>query len=408
MGEMTSALPFSGGIFGFVRAATGPYYGFMVACCEVFLSLTIVIGVTQYATVIPLMTGYIDSSFQTKLIGIFFGLNLFINLLGGKPFWIIVNMAGFLIFFLLFTYIFGILLEVNKSTTDFNTYCKTDKPLEFDGIMLQYPGVLAQFLGLEYIPLLSELTAEPRKTIPRAMMICSTTFLVFTIFVSLAACSTAPGQMILQMVPTPLMFGFQKILNVDFNQSVWLHFPALYSSTFTLIFCSGRQLFTIAKSGFLPSFFTQTTPQTGSPFVTLTLVCSVGVGIAMFFNDYPEYSPTLIAAIYICSYIVLMNAFIAYLFFRKKYSTLLRSFHSPLGRWGAFYGIGWCLFGFISEFHYQNRQPVLNAIYILLIYLGCATLFYWFYLVRNQVFSEEEKKLLFKAYLINGKSNRPL
>eukprot|EP01040_Poterioochromonas_malhamensis_P001405 gene1405-biopygen183 len=34
MGEMSSALPFSGGVFGFVRAALGPFFGFMVASCN--------------------------------------------------------------------------------------------------------------------------------------------------------------------------------------------------------------------------------------------------------------------------------------------------------------------------------------------------------------------------------------
>ena len=40
MAEMSSALPFSGGIFGFVRAALGPYMGFLVACSEFVYCIT--------------------------------------------------------------------------------------------------------------------------------------------------------------------------------------------------------------------------------------------------------------------------------------------------------------------------------------------------------------------------------
>ncbi len=403
MGEMTSALPFSGGIFGFVRAASGPYYGFVVACFEVFVCLVIVVAITQFATVIPLMAGYIDVTFQSRLIGIFFGLNLFINLLGGSTFWLIVNMAGFLIFFLLLTYMFGTLLDVNKPEVDYKIFCKTDKRVEFDALMFQFSSVLAQFQGLQYLPLLSEFTAEPRKSIPRAMVVCSTTSLVFSICVSVAACSSLPGQFIVQMVPTPLMFGFQRILKIDFVESVWLNFPAIYAAILTVSFSSARQLYMIAKSGFLPSFFTYKTPQTGTPMVALLVTTAVGVGMAMMLQDYPDFLNPIIRMIDLCTFFIFLNAFVAYILFKKKYSSLPRDFRSPLGIWGAYIGIGINLLEIIAEFKYQNQQDIMIAFYVLLVLFGCVTIFYWVYLVRNQSFSEEEKKLMFKAYLINGK-----
>lgn len=149
MGEMTSALPFSGGIFGFVRAATGPYYGFIVACLEVIFCLSYVIGVHQYCTVIPVTAGFIDISDMPNLIGIFYGFNLFLNLLGGKPYWIIVCLAGFAIFFLLLSFLFGTLIDVNKANINFIDNCRTTKHATFAAIMEERPFAVAQFQGLQ-------------------------------------------------------------------------------------------------------------------------------------------------------------------------------------------------------------------------------------------------------------------
>lgn len=402
MGEMTSALPFSGGIFGFVRAATGPYYGFMVACLEVIFCLSYQITITYVCVMIITYAASLESSYTPNLIFIVYGFNFFLNLLGGKPFWIVVCLAGFTTFFLLLCFLFGTLVDVNKSNINFIDYCKTNKPVTFEALMQERLTVISQFQGLQYLPLLSEYTVEPRKSIPRAMMFCATEFLTFSIFVALAACSTFPGQMILQMVPTPLVFGYQHIFKIDLVKSVWLHFPGIFAPTLTFLYCTGRQLYMIAKSGFLPSFFAYTTPETGTPIVTLTLGTLIGSGMNLLIYYYPDYMQVITFVLILSCHIVFINAFVAYLFFRKKYVSLPRSFTSPLGVWGAYYGIGNNFLGFISIFKYSSRTSALLALYILLIFLASVTIFYWVYLVKHQKFSEEEKKLMFKAYLING------
>ncbi len=406
MGEMTSALPFSGGIFGFVRAATGPYYGFIVACVEILFCLAYQIIITYVCVSIPVYTGAVEDSYIPNLIFIVYGFNLFINLLGNKPFWIIVNLAGFLTFFLLLCLLFGTLVDVNKSNISFTTYCQTKKAVTFEAVMAERLVAISQFQGLQYLPLLSEYTAEPRKSIPRAMVFCASEFITFSVFITLAACSTFPGETILQMVPTPLMFGFQNIFNTNTYNSMWLHFPGIYAPTLTFLFCSGRQLFMIAKSGFLPSFFTYTTPQTNTPIVTLAIGTIIGSVMNLTFYYYSDYLIVLQYVLILASHIVFINAFIAYLFFRKKYMSLPRSFTSPLGVWGAYYGIVNNLFGFVSIFKYSSRTNALDAFYLLLVFIVSSTIFYWVYLVKRQTFSAEEKQLMFKAYLINGKKEQ--
>ncbi len=57
MGEMASALPFSGGAYGFVRAVLGPYLGFMVACCEFVYCTTYTVIMVSRLLNLPTLYG---------------------------------------------------------------------------------------------------------------------------------------------------------------------------------------------------------------------------------------------------------------------------------------------------------------------------------------------------------------
>ncbi len=407
MGEMTSALPFSGGIFGFVRAATGPYYGFIVACFETIFCLANLTSMIRFCILIPVLAGVVKVDYTPQLIYITYGFILFLNLLGGKPFWIVVSLAGLTTLVLLLIYLGGTLKDLNRSNVDFKVYCegKNPLPVEIETMLQERWIAVTQFQGVQYLPLLSEYVKEPRKTIPRVMMICVSEFLTFSVFISLAACSTYPGQKILKMVLLPLQYGFMHIFTIDAPTAIWLNFPGLFAPTLTMLYCSGRQLYMIAKSGLLPSFLTFTTPGTGTPCLTLIIATAVCASINHAMYNKPEIFDQIINVVIISSHVVFMNAFVAYLFFQKKYSSMPRSFRSPLGIWGAIYGLCNNIIGCFAVIKYNLRGESLYLIYVLVAYFGAATIFYWGYMVRHQKFSEEEKRLMFKAYLINGKRN---
>lgn len=223
MGEMSSALPFSGGIFGFVRAATGPYYGFVVACFEVIFCLANLVVIVRFCVYIPVLTGIVERPFTPYLIVLNYGVILIINLLGGKPFWACIVVIAFTTLLFLIIFLFGTLADVDKSRVSYDDYCKTDVSVTFEALMKDRWLAVSQFQGLQYLPLLSEYVAEPRKSIPRAMVLCATELVCFSIFITLAACSTYPGQAILQQTLVPLIFGYKDIFKIDLIDAIWLH-----------------------------------------------------------------------------------------------------------------------------------------------------------------------------------------
>jgi hypothetical protein len=89
---------------------------------------------------------------------------------------------------------------------------------------------------------------------------------------------------------------------------------------------------------------------------------------------------------------------VSFIVFRLYYSSIKREFTSPLGIPGAVYGLLVFLFMFIILSWFES-QP---AIMIFAIYVALLVAYYFLVVQKRQVFSEEEKTVLFKAYLIKS------
>ncbi len=402
MSEMISALPFSGGIFGFVRAAAGPYFGYVTAWFEIAFILTyIVIKVDQViALMIALNVFTVD--FHPYAVVIFYATSFVWNVVGGKPFWSLVCLLGAGTFFLYLIYLGGVAdASLNLKTIDYRTFCETAIPFTFDNMMPGRTNINGFYQGLHFIPLLSDTLKRPREQIPKALIICSVTFVVLSVFLSLSACSQFPGIAKLTKAKYPLQYGFSNVFNVSLFDSIWFNAPGMYAVALCLFFCAGKQIYAISKSGLLFAAFSVTTPVLGTPYLSYLAAAVIGTGLNIYVYFYNEegYAEVRNVAV-LASHVVFFLAFVTYILFKLYYSSLTRSFTSPLGIWGAIYGMGNYLIGIISIVHYSGNTYF--SLYALCCLFGAVTAFFWLYMVRYQNFSEEEKKLMFKAYLINA------
>lgn len=159
----------------------------------------------------------------------------------------------------------------------------------------------------------------------------------------------------------------------------------------------------ITKSGLLPSLFKKTLPGSGAPYVCYAVVALAGVALNLHGLSYPSDLTEIRALSLIASYFIFICCFIAYLAFRRKFSSMTRSFTNPLGDYAAIYGIINFVSAGIGVIFYSS----MNLLFLVVLggYLVVASIFFWVYLVHNQKFSEEEKQIMFKAYLINANRN---
>mmetsp|Transcript_16646 Transcript_16646/g.18016 ORF Transcript_16646/g.18016 Transcript_16646/m.18016 type:complete len:692 (+) Transcript_16646:75-2150(+) len=396
MAEMSSTLPFSGGIFGFVRAALGPYNGFLVACSEFIYCTTYLTLKVQRVITIP------NDEYMSNpvLICLIYGTCLVFSLIGGKPFFIFTSLLGFFVLMLLIIYLCGTISKIGTPEVSFDTYAGPFLPMTWDNIMEGRISANAQFNGMQLFPLLSGYLREPREQVPRVLLFSIFLFIAMSMFVTFASVSQDSGGKALSSANLPLQFGYARIFNMNLSATKWLDLPSQFGTTLCFFYCGGKQLHAISRSGLLPSALKATIPGLETPYLCYTLAAVVGCGLSILLVYNPTYVAEVRAVSLMASYHIFIVCFISYMVFRTKFSSMTRSFKNPLGYFAPIFGIVNYLMGVLAVLRYTTAN------YLFLVPLAgifvIASVFFWTYLVKYQKFSEEEKKLMFKAYLINA------
>jgi len=153
--------------------------------------------------------------------------------------------------------------------------------------------------------------------------------------------------------------------------------------------------------------FKKLVPGSDAPYVSYIFTAMVGIGMNMYFLYSPTYLGEIKAISSFLSVSIAISCLLSYLIFRRKYSSVARSFVNPLGDFAGIYGALTFCFSPLGNIMYN---PTVNKMYLVGIaayWLACA-IFFVVYLVRHQKFSEEEKKVMFKAYLINANRKKRL
>lgn len=396
--EMTSALPFSGGIYGLVRAFTLPVLGYIVAVFELTMNLFYVSPVVYNLSTLPVRSGVMPRNLTLLHSFLVYFIILVILLIGGKLFWKLNALFGVMVMIIFFIYIIGSCTYADFDEWGLGKHGNSFSETEF---MKQIPLVSTLYLGIQLIPLTSRCTSEPKKDVPIVMSICMVVFAFFSFGLITTAVSQYPGIDNLTIRSTPLTYGFSRIFDLNFSTARWINYPFLFTTSFSFIFFCGRQASCMARSGLIPNIFQRVIPVLDTPYVSLlTFVC-----LSFCLNVVIYYDEPIIRDLYLVtsmsSFIVYIAALIGYIRFHKKYSSLERYFTSPFGIFGAYCGIA--IFGccFIGGAFFQTGSYVAIIIISITAVLG---FLYFFLLSRSHVFSEEEKQELFKAYLVNGKN----
>ena len=94
---------------------------------------------------------------------------------------------------------------------------------------------------------------------------------------------------------------------------------------------------------------------------------------------------------------------VSYLYFHFHLSELQRSFRNPFGIYGAIYAILTFSIAIISGTFLKGVHGFIAGAICAAFLLG-VWIFYYVYMAKHQHFSDEEREMMFKAYLIRGKS----
>jgi ethanolamine permease len=355
IGEMSAAMPHTGGAYSFSRAAMGPWGGFITGISE-----TIEYVVTT-AVVVWFSAVYADSALHA-LVGIslpaplwwailyvlFIGLNSLGASVGFRFALVvaIISMAVIVLFAILAfangAVDFGKLLDI-KPTEGNSTFL----PFGGVGILFALPFAIWFFLGIEELPLAAEEATNPAKDIPKAGVwgiITLAFFGLLVLFLNPAVTGTK-GISVGADSGEPLLAGFRVFL--PDNVAAILSIAALIgllASLQGIMFAYGRNMYSLSRAGYYPKFLSLTGRKHQTPWVALVVGGVVGyIILLVVLVIIPAIDPKAAAsASGVILFIAVFGAVISYMMqmvsfvlLRRKFPNANRPYKSPTGVAGA-------------------------------------------------------------------------
>jgi ethanolamine permease len=361
IGEMSAAMPHTGGAYSFSRAAMGPWGGFVTGFAETIEYVVTTAVVVWFSGVyadsaLSLLIGN-DSPDGTLpnwvwwiiLYAVFIGLNSLGASIGFRFALVVAVISiGVILFFAVAAIAtgsvdFSKLLDI--APTDGNS---SFLPFGGIGILFALPFAIWFFLGIEELPLAAEEAHNPAKDIPKAgvwgiVTLAATGLLVLFLnpaVTGTAALTVSPGD-----GDEPLLAGFRVFLP-DSVAAILAIFAliGLLASLQGIMFAYGRNMYSLSRAGYYPKFLSLTGKKHQTPWVALLVGGVVGYLILTFvllvlpaIDEDAASSATgviLFIAVFgaVISYMMQMVAFVV---LRRKFPNAARPWKSPTGVWGA-------------------------------------------------------------------------
>jgi ethanolamine permease len=343
--EMSPALPHTGGAYSFGRSAMGPWGGFITGLGEnmeyVVTTAVVVVAIGFYMNAIFVDLFNWDIPLQVWwLVGyaIFIGINV-MGIETTMRFTVVICILSMLILVVFFI----------AALTDFSVSHLTNIPPEAGnskwlpfgagGIFKNLPFAIWFYLAIEELPLAAEESLDPKKDIPKATMWGIGALIIFGVATLILNTGTSSGAAGIGATGEPLFQGFKDIFGEGTGAALLalVAVVGLVASFHTIIFAAGRNIFSLSRAGYFPSWLSITHGRRKTPYVALLVTGVVGYGLAWWINESAGTNvgaALLTMAVFgaVISYFMQMLSFIL---LRRKLPNIERPYRSPVGVPGA-------------------------------------------------------------------------
>ena len=283
--ELTTSIPHAGGPFAYARHAFGPKGGYFAGAATliefVFAPPAIALAIGAYLNVqFPALDPKV-AAFGAYII--FMGLNI-IGVEIAATFELVITVLA--IFELL---VFMGVVSPGFSLANFvkGGWSGQDHftPASFAGMFAAIPFAIWFFLAIEGVAMAAEEAKNPKRSIPIAYIAGILTLLVLAIGVMLFAGASGDWTK-LSNINDPLPQAMKFIVGA---KSGWLHMLVvlglfgLIASFHGIIIGYSRQIFALARAGFLPRVLARVHPRFKTPYIAI--IAGGVVGILAIFSD---------------------------------------------------------------------------------------------------------------------------
>ncbi|MDR2325750.1 MAG: ethanolamine permease [Acidovorax sp.] len=334
--ELTTAIPHAGGPFAYARRAFGPVGGFVAGFATlvefVFAPPAISLAIGAYLNVqFPSVN---PKYIALGAYALFIGLN-----------WLGVGIAATFELLVTLLAIFELLVFMGVvspgwSWSQFASLgwagSDTFNGAALSGIFASIPFAIWFFLAIEGAAMAAEEARDPQRTIPKAYIAGILTLVSLAFGVMIMAGGVSDWRQ-LANINDPLPQAMKAVLG---GQSGWLHMMVwiglfgLIASFHGILMGYSRQIFALARAGYLPAYFAALSPRFKTPHRALLAGGVIGVA-AIFSDEWVSFGgQTLTANIVTMSVfgaIVMYITSMAALFqLRRTEPHMARSYRAPL------------------------------------------------------------------------------
>ena len=350
--EMSPALPHTGAAYSFARTAMGPWGGFITGLCE---------NVEYVVT--PAVIAFFIGAYLGGILGadvppwiwwiatyvVFLALNIFGVALSFRV-TLVVTLASLAV---LIAFWFSAFPNMDFSRWALNIAPDGSElpdgngplfPMGFSGILATLPFAVWLFLAIEQLPLAAEESVDPKRDMPKGIILGMLTLIVSAFMIVLLNPSVVGvGAHKLGTSGEPLLDGFRAIFSDTGAVALGLvALLGLIASFHTILFAQGRQIFSLSRAGYFPAGLSVTHTTYKTPHIAMIVGSIVGLTIMMimWFALGGEKAGSLIGSVLLnmavfgamLSYILQA---VSFMLLRKNQPNIERPYVSPFGNAGA-------------------------------------------------------------------------
>jgi ethanolamine permease len=389
--EMAPALPHTGGAYSFARTAMGPWGGYITGLAEnmeyILTPAVIVVGVGGYLGAIFGTPPQLAPLWWVLCYALFVALNV-IGVEMSFRVSVVITICALAVLAVFFA---GAVprFDLHRWALDGGAWL----PKGWLGALAALPFALWLYLGIEQLPLASEESHDPARDMPRGILSGLATLILCSFLTVILNAGISPGAAKVGASTEPLFLGFRAIFGSGMGSRVLalLACTGLLASFHTIIYAYGRQIFSLSRAGYFPSWLSVTHGSRKTPHRALIAGSLLGFAVCLAIQFAGQNSPVgavlLNMAVFgaVLAYVLQMLSFIL---LRLNFPQIDRPYRSPLGIPGAGIAIVISLATLVMLFlNPDYRLGVIGAA----LWFFCGIVYFASYAKKRLILSPEEE-----------------
>jgi len=288
-------------------------------------------------------------------------------------------------------------------------------PFGVKGVLMTLPFAVWLFLAIEQLPLAAEESADPKKDMPKGLILGMLTLMVSALLITFLNSSVGSldegkmhGAFTLSASGEPLLDGFRVLYGSGAAKTLaFLAVIGLIASFHTIIYAYGRQIYSLARAGYYLPFMSLTNAKK-VPHMALYIGSALGFATMMILWFAVKGDATKSTAI-IGGTLLNMAVFgamisyamqgLSFIVLRKNMPNIERPYRSPVGIPGAVVTIVVAL----VTIYFQLQDPIYRgAVYYVAGFYVLGILYFAVYGRNQLILSPEEEFAMSKGAKAHG------